>query len=118
MAKLQKSKLDDEIENRFKKSKGAKLDEKDDDEQDGKENTRDDNQIAKEIMSQYEEAGSGVSKPRVLMSPQDNIDDKYNNMNESSPLTNGKDKDEKRSVETVKREDFLTIVKNDGGSNV
>lgn len=63
---LQKSKLDDLIESRALRKKD-KSDAQDDQEEEveSKENVRD-NKIA-DLVSQYEEAGSGVSKPRVLM---------------------------------------------------
>lgn len=66
----------------------------------------------RDLISQYEEAGAGVSKPRVLLNnaQADQIADKYNVMEE---VDKSKVLEDKRDVTTVKREDFLKIVKSD-----
>ena len=72
---LQMSKMDEEMELRRLKKKGVNKESTADDEED-QENTAD-NQVP-DLMSQFEEAGAGVSKPRVLMSEPDQIHDNYN----------------------------------------
>ena len=59
-------------------------------------------------MSQFEEAGAGVSKPRVLMQESDSIDDQYNLETE---VDKRQIKEDKRDATQVKREEFLSIVK-------
>jgi hypothetical protein len=65
------------------------------------------------MISQYEEAGQGVSKARVLMNDDGTpIDDKYNNLQNTDRVdAMSKKSEDKRSLETVKREEFLSIVK-------
>lgn len=75
---LKMSKLEDEMEQRRLRKKGvstATTEADDEETQENQENTAD-NQIA-DLVSKYEEAGAGVSKPRVLMSEQSQLDDKY-----------------------------------------
>lgn len=117
---LQKSKMDDEMELRRLKKKGVSgasttAEDDEDEQQQNQENTAD-NKVP-DFISQFEEAAQGVSKPRVLMteSPSDAINDKY----EQETIVDKTTKtEEKRDTTTIKREEFLSIVKGSNGSTV
>ena len=62
-----------------------------------------------QAVKEFEEAGYGVSKPKVIsMDPSDSINDKYNVQSEidRSKLTS-----EEKDESTQQREDFLKIYK-------
>lgn len=62
-----------------------------------------------QAVKEFEEAGYGVSKPKVIsMDPSDSINDKYNVQSEidRSKLTS-----EEKDENTQQREDFLKIYK-------
>lgn len=114
---LQTTNVDDEMETRRlrKKNKGASTaaDLEEDAQQADNQENQSTNQIA-DLVSQYSEAGQGVSKPRVLMGGEtDKIDDKYDFAPE---VDKSQTKEDKRDVSTIKREDFLSIVKDSNGS--
>ena len=75
-----------------------------------------------DLVAQYSEGGSGVGKTRVLADPTDasSIDDRYNLQptTDRTQLQNRGGDDDKRSAETIKREEFLSIVKPGGGTGL
>lgn len=113
MKQLEKSKLEEDLEKRKVAKKLGKDSSADDETRENSENNGDSNNAAamSDLVKEYQEAGYGVSQSKVITTPDDMIDDKYGVSNE---VDKSKLKEEKRDLQTVKREEFLKIYKEEG----
>lgn len=104
------------MEERLKRRAGIKTQPSTQDEEESEGETSKENQSS--LINEFAEAASGVSKPRVLMdmtAPQSTIDDKYGFL-QPTDATASREVEDKRDLQTIKREDFLSIVK-EGNQN-
>lgn len=112
MKQLEKSKLEEDLEKRKVAKKLGKDSSSVDENRENSENNGDSNNAAamSDLVKEYEEAGYGVSQSKVITTPDDMIEDKYGVSNE---VDKSKLKEEKRDIQTIKREEFLKIYKDD-----